>query len=39
MAKQILIGIEKKKLSEVAHYLVISVPSDQDMRQRHIFPA
>ena len=31
MAKQILIGIEKKKLSEVAHYLMIYFPYNEEM--------
>ena len=31
MAKQILIGIEKKELSEVAHYLMIYFPYNEEM--------
>ena len=31
MTKQILIGTEKKKLSEVAHYLVIYFPYNEEM--------
>ena len=31
MAKQILIGFEKKKQSEVAHYLMIYFPYIEDM--------
>ena len=31
MAKQILIGIKEKKLSEVAHYLMIYFPYNEEM--------
>ena len=31
MAKQILIGIEEEKLSEVAHYLMIYFPYNEEM--------
>ena len=31
MAKQILIGIKEKELSEVAHYLMIYFPYNEEM--------